>query len=87
MFVKACFADEGPTLKRFKPRARGRGMRIRKRTCHITVIVSRYSPDELAALRADNEAMRSDNAAVRADNEALRARVAGLEGRPRRRRR
>jgi ribosomal protein L22 len=43
LFVSACFADEGPTLKRFHPRARGRAGRIRKRTCHITVIVSRYS--------------------------------------------
>lgn len=52
LFVSACFADEGPTLKRFRPRARGRAMRIRKRTCHITVIVSRYSPEELTKLRA-----------------------------------
>jgi large subunit ribosomal protein L22 len=52
VFVSACYADEGPTLKRFTPRARGRGMRIRKRTCHITVIVSRYSVDQLTKLRA-----------------------------------
>ena len=37
----ACFADEGPTLRRFRPRARGRATRIRKRTCHITVVVAR----------------------------------------------
>ena len=37
LFVLACFADEGPTLRRFRPRARGRATRIRKRTCHITV--------------------------------------------------
>src|ERR1700710_240556 len=36
LFVKACFADEGPTLRRFAARARGRGTRINKRTCHIT---------------------------------------------------
>ncbi|MGI8764738.1 MAG: 50S ribosomal protein L22, partial [Ilumatobacteraceae bacterium] len=41
LFVLACFADEGPTLKRFRPRARGRASRIRKRTSHITVIVAR----------------------------------------------
>ena len=41
LFVKACFADEGPTLKRFTPRARGRGNRINKRTCHITIVVGR----------------------------------------------
>jgi large subunit ribosomal protein L22 len=37
--VKLIYADEGPTLKRFMPRARGRGDRINKRTTHITVIV------------------------------------------------
>jgi large subunit ribosomal protein L22 len=52
LFVSACYADEGPTLKRWRPRARGRAMRIRKRTCHITVIVSRYSPAQLTQLRA-----------------------------------
>ena len=41
LFVMACFADEGPTLKRFRPRARGRASRIRKRTCHITIVVAR----------------------------------------------
>ncbi|MDQ6927779.1 MAG: 50S ribosomal protein L22, partial [Actinomycetota bacterium] len=41
LYLSACFADEGPTLKRWRPRARGRATRIRKRTCHVTVIVSR----------------------------------------------
>lgn len=40
MVVKACFADEGPTLKRIRPRAKGSAARIRKRTSHITIIVS-----------------------------------------------
>ena len=44
LYVAACFADEGPTLRRFRPRARGRATRIRKRTCHITIIVARLSP-------------------------------------------
>jgi large subunit ribosomal protein L22 len=39
LVVKTIFADEGPTLKRFMPRARGRADRIEKRTTHITVIV------------------------------------------------
>ncbi len=52
VFVSACFADEGPTLKRWRPRARGRATRIRKRTCHVTVIVSRLPERELAQRRA-----------------------------------
>ena len=39
LFVKTTYADEGPTLKRYQPRAKGSASRIRKRTCHITVIV------------------------------------------------
>ena len=52
LYVSACYADEGPTLKRWRPRARGRATRIRKRTCHITVVVARYSDEELAAIDA-----------------------------------
>jgi large subunit ribosomal protein L22 len=52
LFVAACYADEGTTMKRWRPRARGRATRIRKRTCHITVIVGRYSQTELDAQRA-----------------------------------
>jgi large subunit ribosomal protein L22 len=40
LVVEAAYADEGPTLKRWRARARGRVNRIRKRTCHITVVVA-----------------------------------------------
>jgi large subunit ribosomal protein L22 len=40
LIVVKAFVDEGPTLKRFKPRAMGRADRILKRTSHITVVVS-----------------------------------------------
>lgn len=40
LFVSGAQVDEGPTLKRFQPRALGRAYRIRKRTSHITVVVS-----------------------------------------------
>jgi large subunit ribosomal protein L22 len=40
LVVTETFADEGPTMKRFQPRAQGRAFRIRKRTSHITVVVS-----------------------------------------------
>jgi large subunit ribosomal protein L22 len=39
LVILAAYADEGPTLKRWRARARGRVNRIRKRTCHITLIV------------------------------------------------
>lgn len=38
--VSSIYVDEGPVLKRMMPRAKGRGNRISKRTCHITVMVS-----------------------------------------------
>ncbi len=40
LVIAEAFADEGPTLKRYRPRARGRATRIRKRTSHITIVVS-----------------------------------------------
>ena len=39
LLVSEAYVDEGPTLKRFRPRAQGRAFRIRKRTSHITVVV------------------------------------------------
>ena len=39
LFISEAFVDEGPTLKRFRPRAQGRAYRIRKRTSHITIVV------------------------------------------------
>lgn len=41
LIVVRAWADEGPTLKRFRPRAMGRATRVRKRTCHISVVVGR----------------------------------------------
>jgi large subunit ribosomal protein L22 len=51
LFVARAYADEGPTLKRWRPRARGRGTRIRKRTSHVTIVLSRFSDDELERRR------------------------------------
>jgi len=75
LFVSACYADEGPTLKRWRPRARGRATRIRKRTCHITIIVSRLSTEDLEALRS-REAASGRVGGGRAAAEARRERVA-----------
>lgn len=75
LYVSACYADEGPTLKRWRPRARGRATRIRKRTCHITVIVSRMSADEIARRRAVEDAIRE----ARSGQGAARARGAAKD--------
>jgi large subunit ribosomal protein L22 len=40
LIVWNCYIDEGPTLKRWRPRAHGRATRIRKRTSHITVVLA-----------------------------------------------
>jgi len=52
LFVALAYADEGPTAKRWRPRARGRGTRIRKRTSHVTIVVARYDDEELARRRS-----------------------------------
>lgn len=52
LFVLACYADEGPTLKRFTPRARGRAGRIKKRTSHVTVVVARLDDARLEIVQA-----------------------------------
>jgi large subunit ribosomal protein L22 len=79
LFVATCFADEGPTLRRFRPRARGRATRIRKRTCHITVIVARYSPDELA-VRHESERTKGSGKGRSSDASSRRRRVARSRG-------
>lgn len=56
LYVATAYADEGVTLKRFRPRARGRAGRIRKRTCHVTIIVSRMPEEELRRYRAKQQA-------------------------------
>ena len=43
LYVSACYADEGPTLKRWRARARGRATRIEKKTCHMSVVLT---PDD-----------------------------------------
>ncbi len=45
LWVSEAYVDEGPTLKRFRPRAQGRAYRIRKRTSHITVVVRSFAAD------------------------------------------
>jgi large subunit ribosomal protein L22 len=74
LFVSACYADEGPTLKRWRPRARGRATQILKRTSHITIIVSRYDDATLADFREREEAKGRAGSSTHAA-EARRQRV------------
>ena len=84
LYVSACYADEGPTAKRWRPRARGRATRIRKRSCHVTIIVSRLPENELARLQARR---RAENLAMRARRVEATRRSQGSEGGSRRQRR
>ncbi|MBW3644169.1 MAG: 50S ribosomal protein L22 [Actinobacteria bacterium] len=74
LVVSACYADEGRTIRRFRPRARGRATRIRKRTCHITIIVSRMSEEELERRRAREESRPGSRAARRSGQQATEER-------------
>ena len=65
LYVSACFADEGMTHKRWRPRARGRATRIRKRTSHLTIIVSRLPEDRLQRQRAKRQAETANRRARR----------------------
>jgi large subunit ribosomal protein L22 len=76
LYVSACYADEGATMKRWRPRARGRATRIRKRTCHITIIVSRLPADKLELRRRRIEAV-SSNRSRRVDASRKRADLSG----------
>ena len=49
LYIAQAYVDEGPTLKRFRPRAQGRAYRIRKRTSHITIVVQSVLADGAAA--------------------------------------
>ena len=83
LYVATCYADEGPTLKRWRPRARGRATRIRKRMCHITIIVSPM-PAEMAAKVEARQAASGAAAPAgrrgRRAQESRRARVARSRG-------
>ncbi|CAG4932826.1 50S ribosomal protein L22 [Acidithrix sp. C25] len=76
LYVSACFADEGPTMKRFRARARGRAGQILKRTAHITIYVDRMEFTKIAqinAKRSSEEARRQErrSARVRGSNSSL----------------
>jgi large subunit ribosomal protein L22 len=78
LYVSAAFVDEGPTFKRFKPRARGRADRINKRTCHVTIIVDN-APTELLEGRGASAAGSSKSRAARVAGSKA---AAGAEKKP-----
>ena len=59
LIVSEAYADEGPTLKRFRPRAQGRATKINKRTSHVTIIVA-----EPAAIEEDTAVETEENEKV-----------------------
>jgi large subunit ribosomal protein L22 len=73
LVVSAAYVDEGPTIKRWRPRARGRVSRIYKRTCHITVrlapAASRPAQSGLRARGADEQAVKTEAPAAAAAGE------------------
>jgi large subunit ribosomal protein L22 len=76
LFVVACYADEGPTLKRFRPRARGSASRIRKRSCHVTVVVARMSDARLEVVQARQAASTAGGRRAAGSAQSRRDRVA-----------
>jgi large subunit ribosomal protein L22 len=87
LFVRRCFCDEGPTRKWGQARARGRYFRVRKRSSHVTIILARFSDDELRARRGRDEGTSAATASgrlarrraerVRASRAAARADAVG----------
>ena len=72
LIVVRTWVDEGPTLRRFRPRAQGRATRIRKRTCHISVVVG----------RAEEEAVLPERPATRQTVRRVRKDTAGKPRKP-----
>jgi large subunit ribosomal protein L22 len=67
LVVQAAYVDEGPTMKRFRPRAQGRAYRINKRTSHITVVVgpreerANAAPQPRAESKSASKSVRSSS--------------------------
>ncbi len=78
LLVSEAYVDEGPTLKRFRPRAQGRAYRINKRTCHITVAVEavQVSPRTGRARPTAKKTVPAKKAAAAASTEPAEAETA-----------
>ena len=75
LYVKACFADESPTIKRFRPRARGRANTRLRRGAHVTIVVDVFTPEE----QKSRDMMEA--AGGRSDKAQRRQRVAASQAR------
>jgi large subunit ribosomal protein L22 len=73
LYISAAYADEGITMKRFSPRARGRAGKIFKRSTHITVIVSRMDDERLELMRASRSAQAQASRSRRVASSRRRA--------------
>ena len=78
LVVARAWVDEGPTLRRFRPRALGRATRIRKRTCHISVVVGR--PEDRPEPGQAATAARQTKRRVRKDSGAEAEKTAAATG-------
>ncbi len=72
LLVAEAYVDEGPTLKRFRPRAQGRAYRIRKRTSHITVEVESVPQRQTSQRRTSARSRASGAAAASTQNRSAR---------------
>jgi large subunit ribosomal protein L22 len=81
LLVQAAYADEGPTLKRWRPRARGRANRIRKRTCHVTLVL--VEPEAPTRPRRRRRAAAAESPAP--DAEGAKQSASEGESKPKRR--
>ena len=80
LYVKACFADESPTIKRFRPRARGRANTRLRRGAHVTIVVDAFSDEPLKVREiADAASGRGDKADRRRRVAASTARAAATQ--------
>jgi large subunit ribosomal protein L22 len=70
LLVAEAYVDEGPTLKRFRPRAQGRAYRIRKRTSHITIVVESVPAAQARAAKAGVAAAKKAAKAVTPEPDA-----------------
>ncbi len=70
LWVSEAYVDEGPTYKRIRPRAMGRAFRVRKRTCHITIVVAERPAAAAAAQgKAAAAATRKETTAPKSSND------------------